>query len=1379
MRVKQALILIALCSSTFFANAQTTEGRDFWLGFMKNLVTPDNLLVVITSDVTTTGTIEMPLLGWSQTFSVSPGNSTRILMPASAETIADDQIKNNAIHIQSVDCISVFALNRADYSADATVILPTEALDVNYLLTTYVEFRSSQNFSSEFLVVATEDNTIVEITLSRAQNGHAAGVPYQITLNAGQVYQIMATRLDLSGTKVVGLNNKKFALFGGADCSNIGNCIACDHLFEQMFPLSAWGNEFVVVPLKTRQRDLIKVMASTNNTQITINGGAPITLNTGQVHSYYSGTPSYITSTSPITVAQFSLSSQCDGTPSDPFYIMLNPIEQSLSKITFNAFTSNVIQQYYLNIITPTTSISSVQFDGLPVAASNFFPVASNPALSYAQLDISQGDHSIFSFEGVLVTIYGIGGYESYGYSAGSNFFVPFDFADSVVCPGTPTTFHPIGDTTDIVYYIWDFDDGSPISNTTIPSQTHTFQNYGFYEVELLSLRQGACRADTTKFWVNAMGAGVSIVGPSEICTPQSVTLRAVSLSATSYLWNTGDTTEYITVFTDSTTDYIVHITSPTCDGVDTFRVALIDGTADFDFNTVCFGDTTFFTNLSGVDTPIVSSWNWTFGDGASSQIASPSHVYNTDGSFQATLNITTQLGCQDAITKTVSVNPSPDAQFSYNNRCIHTPPVNFQNQSTINSGFSSYIWDFGDNTPWSADENPAHQYLTADSFDVTLIAFSDFGCNDTITQAINTTQGALVDFTADEVCFGDTTQFINLTDLSGPGVLSYNWSFGDGATSQVADPTTTYSIVGNYTVTLAVEFDDECTLSDTLLVSVNPLPEVDSILVHPICYGDESGMIVLGPTVGTAPFDYLWSPLLANNPVVTNLGAGTYALTVTDSNSCVRNYTYTITQPDSLYYDTLVTHVSCHAEQDGRIQILPFSGTPPYTYNWNTTDTTAAITGLIAGSYSFTLSDANGCNRQLSIDVTQPDSLYVVIVAPSEACIYDATQFNHLIDTTGFGVSNFDWDFDNGDSSQQPALSYIYDSIGDYDIVLTATFTDGCMEADTLTVRVNPLPEVNSTVSPVSCYGENDGYIVLDPIAGISPFDYLWDPIRANSPVITRLDAGVYQLTLTDSNACVNTYSYTITQPDSLYYDTVLTYASCYGFEDGRADLLPGGGTPPYTYTWSDSSASSGIAGLGAGNYSFTLTDAAGCFKQYTIEIGQPDSIYVNISGPDSVLFGDIIDLIANEQVNGIDPQFEWSYLYVDCIDCKETTSMPWGSITYQVTVTDDDGCTAIAEHDIYVDLTKRLFTPNIFTPNGDGLNDMFQIFAFGVREVDFRVFDRWGELIYKTTDINSPWDGTFNGREMPNGVYVYTFQVIYLDSELGKQKGSVTLIR
>jgi len=121
----------------------------------------------------------------------------------------------------------------------------------------------------------------------------------------------------------------------------------------------------------------------------------------------------------------------------------------------------------------------------------------------------------------------------------------------------------------------------------------------------------------------------------------------------------------------------------------------------------------------------------------------------------------------------------------------------------------------------------------------------------------------------------------------------------------------------------------------------------------------------------------------------------------------------------------------------------------------------------------------------------------------------------------------------------------------------------------------------------------------------------------------------------------------------------------------------------------------------------------------------------------------------------------------------------MPLGSFTYQITVTDDDGCTSINEHDIFVDLNKILYTPNVFTPNGDGLNDFFEIYTYGAREIDFRIFDRWGELIYKTTDLNQGWDGTFKGKRMPHGVYVYTLQVIYLDADLRKVKGSVTIVR
>ncbi len=402
------LLLLSFHIQCAFSQQQcTTKGKDFWLGFMKNGddVNLTELSVYISATQNTSGVLEIPGSSTTIPFAVNANSTIQLNIPNSTALFSTGIIENKGIHITAVNDISVFALNYREQTSDASLIFPTTNVGSKYRVLTIHGWSYEQG--EEYLVVAIEDNSQVEIT-------PVNGASTTINLNKGEAYQIIQSA-NLTGTLIEEVNGKKIAVFCGSVCDFIGNCDACDHLYEQMLPINRFGKHFITVPLATKAKDYFRILANYDNTQISINGSIITTLNAGEAYQFSSNISNYISCSSPVFIYQYAQGYLCDSV-GDPFSVIVPPLEQSIEDITFNAFTSNVITDYYVNIVTQTAYTSLLLLDGNPVS---FTPVPSYNNYSYAQVPIDSGTHQLYSPKGFLATVYGFGYAESYGYSAG------------------------------------------------------------------------------------------------------------------------------------------------------------------------------------------------------------------------------------------------------------------------------------------------------------------------------------------------------------------------------------------------------------------------------------------------------------------------------------------------------------------------------------------------------------------------------------------------------------------------------------------------------------------------------------------------------------------------------------------------------------------------------------------------------------------------------------------------------------------------------------------------------------------------------------------------------------------------------------------------
>jgi gliding motility-associated-like protein len=418
-----------------------TKGKEFWLGFLKNYLPNEpnkRLDIFITSDVSTSGFVSIPQQGWNVNFTVTANQTTTINIPNSvAEHITSEIIDNKGIYIQTQDTVSIFAINFLKYTADGSKILPIQSIGTEYRIMSY-----NGGFGSEFLIVATADNTQIIITPTASTQGNKpAGIPFTVNLNAGESYMVQASPSngDFTGTTVIASDSsglcRPFAVFTGNMCLNLpSGCYACDHLFEQELSRNVWGTSYYAVPFTPATSYSLRVLANENNTQYTINGTTNGILNAGQFFQITgTGIPTHVQTNKPSSVAQFMEGKTCSGY-GDPAMVHLNDSDQHIDKVTFSTVTSTVITQHRINVIMRTAFTSQLILDGTSIPSSSFSPFPSDPLQSYAQFTLTQGSHTLEADSGFTAYAYGTGSFESYAYSVGSYSKTKPINIDSVLC---------------------------------------------------------------------------------------------------------------------------------------------------------------------------------------------------------------------------------------------------------------------------------------------------------------------------------------------------------------------------------------------------------------------------------------------------------------------------------------------------------------------------------------------------------------------------------------------------------------------------------------------------------------------------------------------------------------------------------------------------------------------------------------------------------------------------------------------------------------------------------------------------------------------------------------------------------------------------------
>ena len=550
--------------SSAWAQDTSTQGKEFWLSFMHNGFRehPEGGWVInqvlISAKRDCTGTVSNPLTGWSQEFTVSANSITTIEIPEEQgyhNSTEHEFITQKGIKVVASDTISTYCTNIAYVSFDASFVLPTESLGDEYIIQNYDQsitpngnYYATQNETSAFVIIATEDNTQIEITPTCATlGGHAAGQTFSVTMNAGETFHVRSTRSgnerDLSGTHILAHDCKRIAVFNG----NTLTCIPADmtngfdHVFEQAMPLRSWGKNFVVTNSMNRNRDFIKITSSANDNLITMNGEELVTLRAG--HSYTfpmleSENSCFLQAEQPCAVYLFNNSSYDQnwlGGLGDPSMVWIAPVEQRIDEVTFTTFDHpNInIEVHSVNIIVNTDDIANVYFDDELLSPLVFTQVNGNEEYSFTRKDISHGVHHIACHNGFNAHVYGFGQAKGYAYLVGSkaiNLSTSMTLNDIEVQPNSsfqycselPITFH--AEVNHQTYdLLWDFGDGTTSTQNPV---THTYHDSRLFQVALaVSTDQGGCTGmsgDTIYFNVDATQP--YIIEHDQICSGELYT---------------------------------------------------------------------------------------------------------------------------------------------------------------------------------------------------------------------------------------------------------------------------------------------------------------------------------------------------------------------------------------------------------------------------------------------------------------------------------------------------------------------------------------------------------------------------------------------------------------------------------------------------------------------------------------------------------------------------------------------------------------------------------------------------------------------------------------------------------------------------------------
>ena len=1162
---KNLLLLAAMLASISAASQNfSNKGKDFWVGYgnhvrMFGTSVAETMEIYLTSDVSTTGNVSIPGIGFNQNFTVTQNQVTVISIPRTA-ALVDEGLYNLGIHITAQKPIVAYGFIYVNAISGATVFLPSNTLGKTYYSLNYNQVSNEPNSYSYFFVEAVDTGTtVVEITPTQTtKKGWAANVKQTINLTQGQIYQVLSVN-DLTGSTINSVASgvggcKKIAVFCGSGKISVGcaNTGSSDNFYQQMYPASTWGKKYVLIPGVNRANTNLPPVVNTNFFRIfRPDASAIVNLNgvtipsASFINNYYefsSKATSLVEADKPVLVAQYFTTAGCSGNanPHDPEMIFLNSVEQTITDVTLNSMQpagSTAITQHFINVVLRNagTGVSSFKIDGVATTATANVLAQDN---NYVYLQIytagntssplAPGAHHLTCDSGFNAIAYGFGVAESYGYSAGTNLRDLYTFV-------------------------------TPVNPLNISNQTAACTGTPFYFSVTYPFKPKSLFWDFYNLPAANPHPNVSVANPG-------------SINDTTYFINGTQVWRYTlpaTYFFNVAGAYPVSITAETSgsDGCGSFQVRddsiyitdpvqVVIGhqTSGCFVDSVAFTDSTVYPTGSGIYN---YQWQWNFGDVASgasntSTLKSPKHRFSAPGTYNITLIALANIGCYTLqTTKQVLVTEVPSALFGISAAVCEGKPVTFSDTSKLNGPgtLAKWYWNYGDGAKDTVlnNSNRTHGYFPWGNKTASLKVETNSGCKSPVfnkTFVVNPIPVAGFIMPAGICLPADSARFFDaatITDGTQSG-FAYRWDFGDAAsgTNNIAtlkNPAHYYTSPGPFAINLKINSAAGCVDDTTMVLSkIFPQAVAGFTVTAENCLNSNTNFTSTSNGSGNTITNWFWDfgdgTLIATTQNAVHLYATPGAKIIkhwvsTDkgctSDTMIKTLTvnplptaaFTATGPFCVTKNITVADGSL-ANAGSIIDWKWDMGDGTLLNLTNPNSFTHVYTATGVFKISLTVSTDKGCgskttSKQVTID-PQPKAGFIV----PEVCLNDTfAQFKDSSSIVSGTISNWLWDFGdpgsgalNTSALQNPPHSYI--AAGPYNVSLTVTSSSGCTNTVAKGFFVNGAnPVANFTLGKSAALCANDSVVITNTSTvfpgTITKVEVYWD--NAGAPGVFETD--------------------------------------------------------------------------------------------------------------------------------------------------------------------------------------------------------------------------------------------------------------------------------
>lgn len=765
--------------------------------------------------------------------------------------------------------------------------------------------------------------------------------------------------------------------------------------------------------------------------------------------------------------------------------------------------------------------------------------------------------------------------------------------------------------------------------------------------------------------------------------------------------------------------------------------------------------------------------------------------LYNS-GTYFDTLIST--AGCDSFVTLHLNIIDAPATRFSINDsiQCRYGNYFSFTDSSSVDSGTISYYWYFGDNDS-SQISSPSHSYLINDTFFVTLVTLSVQGCVGTLVKPVIVNPVPEADFTVNNTvqCFNENVFIFDDTSTISSGSVSSAWDFGDLDTASGDTVLHTYKNTGSFLVRMISLSNHGCsdTSYQTVVVNHSPLPEIH-IIPYDQCLNKND--FIFYQTGKTSRDSFSWNLGDGNKDTSsllhhTYLSAGTFIVSLAASNifgckDTVFDTVEVFPVPDAFF--TISDTVMCldHNRFVCSNAVQPNIYKRTWEFGDGQTDSLATVSHayLLPGSYTVKLTVENSFHCRDSFTGKAR-----VLPLPSPAfSINDSVHClkNNLIVLSGNDSLNnrgkWYWNFGDGHTDSSRFTSHSYIAAGNYVIWLKTVNEYGCMDSVYKNVAVLVSPSARFSVNDsVQCF-KNNNFVFNNLSSGASAYlwnfgDYITD-VNFNA-VHSYVSNGFYNVMLIASEGkCRDTFSKTVRVNDSPFPPSISSNSPVCEGEELELTAMQTGNTLYHWYSYHGFSSNQPDPVI----FPAKLSDSGFYYLKITVWGCESDSVSIfvvvnpvpqfDLGTDKTICSGDIIVL---------DPGNFDSYLWQD-LSTGRTYNVTEPGL-YGVTVTNQYGCPASDSVRIGWKCPTMIFIPTAFSPNGDGNNDSFTIVAQNIQDPDLCIYDRWGELVFRSSDPDLSWDGTYKGTACPAGVYYYHFIARDEDGKIKKITGTITLLK